>query len=166
MTEENPAVPPMSPGTYMRKRREAAGLDLDRLSLMVAARHGDQSLGIAGSYAAARAYHRQIERLERDEPGDYLVLVDELRGAFHFDLGVYQHLVLLQADSSLPCSPICRRCACTWMDACVDELRRTCCWVSVPEGEPPLCSHCRDRGPNPGERMPVPANDGETRNAA
>jgi len=151
----------MSPGTYMRKRREAAGFSIDEIAMMV-----------GGKSATGRAEIKNlVERLEAGEVGQAQSLVYQLVGAFSFDERVYSALVLRAADpdSRVPIPPICRVCACSFFDPCHDLQGEACGWAPVGEGEEPLCTMCIDDGePDSGEQQPIPAadNDAEACNAA
>lgn len=137
MCEAIAAAAIMTPGTYLRKRREAAGLSIEDVAHMLSpAPHGADRVAT------------ELRLIEQDRPtGSPYDLVDELPAIFKFDRPVYDALVVLHADPNgeLPVPQICRVCACTWNDACVDPRRGPCCWLEVD-----LCSHCEDK---------VPAND-------
>jgi transcriptional regulator with XRE-family HTH domain len=157
MTDTRTAAAPMSPGTYLRKRRIAAGLSIEQLAALIAA--------APRQVIAARG---EIEAMERDalRAGAAEALIRRLRNFFPFDGEILATLRLLAADpeSSLPRPMVCRRCACSWHDPCLDEARGSCAWAE--EGERPLCTFCRTDEPEPGDVVPPPANDGEVRNAA
>lgn len=124
------AAAPMSPGLYLQKRREASELTIDDVARMLSpAPHGQDRV---------RAELRLLEQ-HRGEPSPGMI--DELRGLFAFDVEVYQALVAHAADpqSELPVPPVCRICACSWNDTCVDNRRGPCAWA---DGEQDLCTHC------------------------
>jgi hypothetical protein len=172
----------MTPGTYLRKRREAAGLSVEQVALVMAGKFGnlpraEQSplvrAAAGGVYGAAAAFKGEIERLERDEllqdrSPIYIELVRLLDGAFPFDRNVFFALLGLAADPGLPCPAICRNCTCSWNDACIDALRRPCSWAEVGADELPICTFCAADEPGPGEQLAIPpaANEGEARHAA
>lgn len=124
----------VTPGRYMRLRREAAGLTIDDVAKLLA----DTPSGAAG-------FKVLIEALERNDPmsGSELTLLDQLADAriFRFDPAIYYMLVGRRADpeSALPLPGLCRSCGCTWNDACVDDARGPCSWA---DAEATLCSHC------------------------
>lgn len=159
MTANLPAAAIVPPGVYMRKRREASGFSV-----------GDIAIMLGGKDVAARAAFKiAIDSLEAGDAGAYDELVAQLAGAFAFDLRVYDALVLYQADDRTPVPPICRVCACSYFDACLDQADEPCGWAQVGADEAPLCTMCIDDGePDTGEAQPLPpANDlGEGLNAA
>ena len=137
---------PMSPGTYLQKRRKAAGLSIAAVAIHVApnSRDLDRTIDALG-------------RLEADElhPGDAF-LVQLLRTAFAFDSYVYQQLVdlrLTDPGSMLPRPQVCDRCACSWHDPCQHADGEACHWAADN-----LCSACAG-GPDEGEHAPIAAND-------
>ena len=123
---------PMKPGTYIRKRRIAAGLEIDKVALLLGSTRRD-SVGV----------RNQLIMMEADQGSDHGLLVTRLKDAFPFDPYVYFALVDVLADPTLPAPQICRSCACTWHDACEDESG-PCAWVS---GEPDLCTACEGNEP-------------------
>lgn len=136
----SPAPKPMTSGTYLRMRREAAKLTIQHVVLYLVPptrRHAD----------AERADLRN--RLALIE-GDALVacarheLVDRLGPVFSFDQGIYWLLVGIEAnpERKVPVPQICRGCACTGHDACSDD-GQGCAWVA---GDPTLCTACEKAG--------------------
>jgi hypothetical protein len=142
----------MSPGTYMRKRREAAGLSVREASLLAV------SLPLA-------AYHRPGHEFDIQEAvglmarfgwieGDRDYLTESqawlLQRVMPFDPDVYIALTLLHAIgperaawSGLPVPQVCRECACSWHVACLTSpapgvAARPCSWSA----EPDLCTAC------------------------
>jgi hypothetical protein len=116
---------PMSPGTYIRLRRESAGLDLNQVGAAL------------GRTPAARAdVRRDVFLLEEDRPPaspqrDHLHTIARLRGLFPFDTDIALVLIGFAADpaSDLPSPRICTGCGCTWNDGCGKrEGVRFCCW--------------------------------------
>jgi len=129
----------MSPGTYLRLRREAAGFPtIHTLASFIAG-------------AAPRMMRPFEERrvmmtfaLERAE-GDREMLTNWQAGNlipfFAFDPEVYQKLALLHADgpsSMLPVPQVCRDCGCSWFDPCTTDTC-TCEWSAA---DPELCTAC------------------------
>lgn len=116
----------MTPGTYLRLRREAAGLSI----VDVAARLSTEPRW---------AEHLRAEWIGLIEAGasSSFHTVVALGRAFPFDLHVLEALV--KADLGIPGAPflmqICRTCGCTQDDACAGG-----CWWA----EPDLCSSCVD----------------------
>ena len=126
-----------SPGDYLKKRREAAGLSLGEVARQLAVIQ-------LGAIQLDRAnLLDQLERIEAGEAALALPQADLLRNVFAFDPSVYNRLL---AGDTLPQPPICRVCACSFFDPCdtsaTDQggsFRAACHWA-----EPDLCSACAD----------------------
>lgn len=123
----------MTPGTYMRLRRGAAGLTIESVAMAAGVSPAER--------AAAQVELRALEAGD-PAPDNHMTLVGRLAAvqAFRFDPAIYAALVGLQADPALPCPPICRGCGCTWNDACIGA-RGPCSWADETET---LCSVCLD----------------------
>ena len=131
MTDTKTPPPAMSPARYIRLRREARGLSIDALAIML------------GSTAAERADVRnELQMLECGDPSpdDYRGLVESMAGIIRFDPVVYSLLVERAHDpeSELPLPAICRSCGCTWCDPCDPP----CSWA-----EADLCTACVSKAP-------------------
>lgn len=71
-------------------------------------------------------------------PYAYVIAVEN---AFSFDPAVLDTLVLAEAGDLATAPQVCRRCACSELDPCVDEVSHdTCAWA-----EPDLCTACAAR---------------------
>jgi hypothetical protein len=115
----------MTPGTYLRKRREAFGRSIDEVALTI---HGPGSvIDMPSRLEAAEADTQPLSGL--------LLGMVRRSGAFPFDPAVYFWLVAIARgdDQRWPAPRICRSCACSEMDACDPP----CAWV-----EPDLCTGC------------------------
>jgi hypothetical protein len=142
MTDATTPPPAMTPGRYMRLRREARSLSIDAIATMIAAKPADRA-----------TVRNELHMLECGDPSpdDYRGLVESLAGLFRFDPVIYSLLVDRAHDpeSELPLPAICRVCGCTWCDPCDPP----CSWAEID-----LCTACVGR---------VPANDrGEATDAA
>lgn len=165
--------PPLSPGTYLRKRREAAGLELEDLALML-----DSSPAVS-----ARARAELLAAVERDAHPVTEDLLRALLGAgiaydehgqlhrvaaFPFDPVVLIKLMdayaWIQPAGCTALNPtgtpprLCVRCACSDHDRCripspipspisgvmPGDPAATCHWVGDR-----LCSACADADPTP-----------------
>ncbi|MEA3042999.1 MAG: hypothetical protein QOH47_837 [Sphingomonadales bacterium] len=131
-----PAQVAMTPGRYLRLRREAAGLTLQHVAIILVP---------AGRKTAAEdraIFRRDVANLEADQlgGGNQVGLVDLLSSIFSFDSAIYWLLVGRAADpdSEVPVPQICRGCGCTWNDACIDGARG-CAWSA---DDPTLCTVC------------------------
>lgn len=137
-------TPVISPGAYLQKRREAAGLGLLQAAANLAAL--PWAVGRPGSDQIRQLQHR-LTAAEEDRQPFTLAQAELVRAVFPFDVGIYLQLVDLHdngavAGQALP--QLCRSCACSWNDPC--EVRvgnRTigCAWSS----DAALCTACRDR---------------------
>lgn len=126
----------LSPGTYLRKRREALRLGVKQAAANLA----------ASPWAVRRAtpdeVNRLMHRINAAEADRQPFTVDQARllgNVFSLDIGVYEKLLALHADPTNPDLPhpqVCRGCACSFMDACVTD-RGACSWA-----EPDLCTAC------------------------
>lgn len=135
----------MSPGVYLRKRREAAGLTLGEVARQLAAmQFGIVHLDRANVLA-------QLEKIEDTEAGLTLPQAQVMRHIFPFDVGIYDqlldhHLAAKEEREALAQPPICRVCACSFFDPCdtsaTDQggsFRAACHWAELD-----LCSACAD----------------------
>lgn len=125
------------PGTYIRMRREAAGETLESVASMIST---EPKLDEAGRID----WLRQIEAGTLPVTRDVIVA---LRPAFSFDPIVLRRLDDLARGADLPAPRLCRRCACSELDACSPP----CAWVALD-----LCSACPVD--EPGEDA-LPVND-------
>lgn len=142
----------MSPGSYLRKRREAARLSLSDVARLVA------KLPWPVGPAAAAEVERVRIRLAAAECDSEPFAVSQaelLRHAFRLDLTVYAQLLDLHAAGAgtfaafgLPVPRVCRSCACSWHDACSTAFG-PCAWTV---NEPDLCTAC---APRPAGLAPV-----------
>lgn len=137
---------PISPGTYLRRRREAAGKS-----------HGEVALALAALPWAVRPPEQRdvdlliggIEEAEADRDNLTVPQALLLRNVYAFDVDVYEELLLIHhagPGSCLAVPQLCRVCACSWMDACVVspahvEPVEVCEWVEFD-----LCSACAPVG--------------------
>lgn len=114
---------PLSPGEYLRLRREAAGFDIDFVAMAIGAERGTAAEDLP-----------LLRRLEADEPLPANVveglLGDLSRRAYRFDPYIYYALAGVAADPRSPCPPICRQCGCTWNDPCRDGSA-PCAWADA-----------------------------------
>jgi hypothetical protein len=123
----------MSPGTYLRLRRDSAELTLDDLALMT------ETAPVA---VCARRRAEWLGDVEQDRTPITADIVDTLRGAFNFDPAVLHLLVAIHAGADLVVPQLCRVCACSWLDPCDGDSLGSCSWVS---GDPTLCTACWTR---------------------
>jgi len=130
----------IAPGTYLKKRREAAGFSVCQVAAALA--------GMPERIRPLRAQDFQLleEQLLAVEADDVALTMPQaalLHRVLHFDLNVYELLLLrhfCETPSDFPAPQICRVCACTWHDACATPSG-PCAWTP---GDPTLCTACRD----------------------
>lgn len=131
----------MSPGTYLKKRREAAGVGIIQASATLAAFSMAQRLANPRAVIAQRLNDAEadLEPLNRGQLGLIRAQV------FRLDIGIYQQLVDLHSDPGNPDLPrpqICRECACSWNDACLVD-GGGCAWAEEPTRDRDgLCTRC------------------------
>lgn len=128
---------PMTPGTYLRKRREASGIPVDTLGRSMvpadrtAAKHDQLGKIFADMLAEAEA-----DRLPLDSAASRIIA-----DIFGFDNEIYDRLVAIRFGHNLPIPQICKACACSWNDPClsegVDTIESPCSWA-----EADLCTAC------------------------
>lgn len=116
----------VTPGSYLKFRRTAAGKSLDDVAAGLAAEpHVDE-----------RARRDWLEMVEADVQPITLPAIVALRRIFPFDIGVLFALERIAQGSIETPPPICRICACSWEDPCVDGVL-PCAWAG-----PDLCAAC------------------------
>lgn len=131
----------MAPGTYLHKRREAAGFDVPQLAAALVSQPERIRPLRKKDFLLVE---EQLLAIEADEVLLTLPQAALLHRIVRFDLNVYELLLLrhyCEAPSDLPEPQICRVCGCTWNDACVTDWG-VCAWS---HGEPDLCTACQHR---------------------
>lgn len=122
----------LPPGTYLRLRREAAGVSREAVAIALA----------AGQSHRQEAALLRVEQLESNLAFVTPAEVALMRAAFRFDGQVLDQLAdihFFRAD--LPHPRLCRVCGCSELDACLDFHQSTAChWVDLD-----LCSACVTR---------------------
>lgn len=119
----------MTPGTYLQKRRVAAGLSIIDLAAMV---HTNPRLG--GIDKAA-----WIDRIEKDIAALSPDVIATLADAFCFSRTLLLQLITIRSfgvDAVDPEPRICMMCGCSANDACFDG-HASCAWSG-----PDSCSAC------------------------
>ena len=128
---------PMTPGTYLRKRREASGVSVGTLGQsMVPAGKAAAKHDQLGKIFADMLTEAEADRLPLDSAASKLIA--DLIG---FDNSIYDRLVAIRFGHNLPVPQICKTCACSWNDPClsegVDTIESPCSWA-----EADLCTAC------------------------
>ena len=121
----------ITPGTYLRKRREAAGLSLDDVALRTGT-------------IPVWPMHTRAEWLATIEADTAPISVSTAIALFDvvpFDAQVLEALMAIHAGmagAELP--PLCRVCACSQNDPCVDRAKQEfCAWF---DADHTLCTVC------------------------
>lgn len=122
----------MTPGTYLRLRREAAGFTRDDLALCL-----DSTVPVS-----ARSRTELLALIEGDtaviDAGFVDALTDLYRvGRFRFDRHVLIILIARHAGAEIAAPHVCRSCGCSWNDACEEG----CGWASA---EQDWCTACAE----------------------
>ena len=131
----------MSPGTYLQKRREAAGFSVPQAAAALAAMPERVRPLRVTDFAMLEAH---LIAVEGDDDTLTSLQAALLRRIFHFDLGVYELLLLrhfCETPTDFPEPQICSGCAASWLD--------TCACPGAPAAalgdSPTICTVCRDR---------------------
>lgn len=141
----------ISPGTYLRKRRAAAGLSSADVAAMI----------VTEPRLPEHNLIDWLDRIEADMVPATFRTITCLRCCFSFDIEVLEALVAIQlapARASIEPPPrLCRNCGCSERDACGDETAPSwaCSWV-----EADLCSACAEPDPPEDPDDGEPANTG------
>jgi len=126
----------MTPGTYLRKRREAAGLSLDQVAEQLAALPWALVRPSAQEIASLAA---RLAVVEVDQDNLTVPQAQLMRNAFSFDVDVYQTLLWARyGNRAHPLPQLCRHCACSWCDPCLHH-EQPCHWIARD-----LCSACAE----------------------
>lgn len=121
----------MTPGTYLRLRREAAGLSLDDVALSM-----ETIPSLPGRERAE--WLGQIESDLAPLQVDVLLAL-EAHPELAFDRDAL--LALTSVDAGMPTfvPSICRACGCTEYDPCVTAEEGCCAWA---DAEQMICTRC------------------------
>lgn len=126
-----PDVRPVTPGTYLQKRRVAAGLSIIDVAVMV-----ETSPHLGGIDKVA-----WIDRIEKDIAALSPDVIATLAHAFSFSRTVLLQLITIRSfgeDAVDPAPRICVVCGCSQNDACLDA-GSACAWS---DDCPDLCTSC------------------------
>lgn len=121
----------MTPGTYLQRRRMAAGLAITDVAAVLATE----------PHLAEHARGEWIELIETDiMPASFNTIV-ALRRAYSFDLAVLMELAAIALDVAITPPRLCSGCGCSDFNACMGHAG-PCHWV-----DDALCSTCVTRDP-------------------
>lgn len=135
----------MTPGTYLRLRREAAGLSIEDLAIRI-----DTTPKVP-----ARSRGELIDLIESDTAAINAEFVDALSvmrtvGEIEFDRHVLIQLVAIHAGAAIAVPEICRSCGCSWNDPC----GAGCSWATADHD---WCSACAAEAVDSALAEPSPA---------
>jgi hypothetical protein len=130
----------MTPGTYLKLRREAAHVPLGILVI--------QLTGMPDRIRPVTDEDRMrmLRHLVAAEADQVIVTVPQaalIRRAVPFDITVYEKLLQRHVEGPFSAAPeprVCTGCGCSWHDACVTHAG-PCRWASA---EADHCSACVD----------------------
>lgn len=124
------ATPPMTPGSYLRKRRTAAGLSIEQVAASIAT---DPRLHEIDRCAWLRLIEDDVTMVTVD-------IAAALLRVFRFDPDALRQLIHFHAFHSFFSHEVmlCRICGCSQRDPCWDETTASACaWAS-----PGICTAC------------------------
>lgn len=151
MTISDQTKHPLSPGAYLRKRREAAGIELEDLALML---DSDPAVSALSRAELLASVERGETPVTEDLVRAVLRLMDNLRSGFRLDPVVWVRLIGMAAGDDIAPPRLCAGCACSELDPCIagEPGQQTAChWVAAD-----LCSACAPAAPAKGN-LPVTA---------
>lgn len=117
----------ITPSTYLRLRREAAGLTIEECAIVTE----------TVPTVCARDRGAWIADIEKGVAPLSIDVALALQVAFPFDWDVLVKLCAYQARLIDHAPPVCMVCGCTEQDACADLNGQPCAWAS-----PTLCTAC------------------------
>jgi hypothetical protein len=128
----------MTPGTYLRKRREAAGVAIETAAMMLAIRHA-RDMDIQWMVISERValLTRQLTDGEADIHHIDVACARLLGEIVALDLDAYECILLGYLGCAVPTPTVCRECACSWDNPCD-------CGCSFTDADPELCTACAD----------------------
>lgn len=117
----------ITPGAYLKRCRQRAGLSIADVAARVATE----------PQTPEHQRGEWLELIEADAAPASFRTVVALRLAYRFDLTVLAQLEAIAQGADILAPFLCRICACSKNDRCMDPKGDECCWV-----EPDLCSAC------------------------
>lgn len=162
---------PMTPGTYLRKRREAAGVSLELAAVAflpfsdppfqipLGPRSAGQ--GMVGTVLKIAAWLGELESDQRQVDGIALM---QMSGVVPFEREAYDRLVALYLGVDVAPPSICHQCGCGVLTACVERVESgipgcfaeyACAWSAT---DPNLCTACDRREAQAAADLPETEN--------
>lgn len=152
---------PMTPGTYLRKRREAAGVSLELAAVAFLPFSdppfqiplGPRSEGhsMVATVLKIAAWLAELESDQRQVDG---IALTQMLGVVPFEREAYDRLVALHLGVDVAPPSICRECGCGVLTFCIDQ-GRCCAWS---ETDPNLCTACERREAQAAADLPETEN--------
>ncbi|KPF76749.1 hypothetical protein IP68_02315 [Blastomonas sp. AAP25] len=154
----------MSPGTYLRKRREAAGVSLDLAAVALVPWAQAKKVfepaavrSVINNDLVAQVVHVSawIAELERDMRVVDGAVTARLACIIPLDVEIYDRLVAHKHGVAVPLPQICRECGCSWHHPCVQRVESGipgcfaeygCAWAGA---DPNLCTACERKAATP-----------------
>lgn len=125
----SPVPSPMSPGTYLRKRREAGNISLATLA----------SAMFPGANVSSQAAVRELlAEVEANRATIDSRFSASIARHLHMDSEIFDRLTAIHHGCDLPVPQICRQCACSWNDACLSPAG-PCAWSRQDSN---ICTRC------------------------
>lgn len=131
---------PMTPGTYLRKRREAAGVSRE-LAAVAFMPCSNPPYHPPTLVAQVLNIARWLGELESDQSQVDGIALMQMSGVVPFEREAYDRLVALHLGVDVAPPSICRECGCGVLTACIDQ-GHPCAWS---EADPNLCTACERR---------------------
>lgn len=162
---------PMTPGTYLRKRREAAGVSLELAAVAFLPRSDPpfprptwRAADGLGPVAIVRQIVSVLSKLESDQLHVDGIALMQLTGVVPFEREAYDRLVALHLGVDVAPPSICRECGCGVLTACIERIEsgihgcfaeHACAWS---ETDPNLCTACERREAQAAADLPETEN--------
>lgn len=151
----------MTPGTYLRKRRQAAGVSLELAAVaFLPCSHppgqhvlGPRSAG-QGMVAAVLKIAAWLGELEGDQRQVDGIALMQMSGVVPFEREAYDRLVALHLGVDVAPPSICRECGCGVLTACM-HAGYPCAWSAT---DPNLCTACERREAHAAADLPETEN--------
>ncbi|ESZ88335.1 MAG: hypothetical protein Q27BB25_04480 [Blastomonas sp. CACIA14H2] len=152
---------PMTPGTYLRKRRKAAGVSLELAAVAFLPcsdppfpRPTWRAADGLGPVAIVRQIVSVLSKLESDQLHVDGIALMQLTGVVPFEREAYDRLVALHLGVDVAPPSICRECGCGVLTACM-HAGYPCAWS---ETDPNLCTACERREAQAAADLPETEN--------
>lgn len=154
---------PMTPGTYLRKRREAAGVsrELAAVAFMPCSNPPYHPPTLVAQVLNIARWLGELEGDRRQVDGIALM---QMSGVVPFEREAYDRLVALHLGVDVAPPSICRECGCGVLTACIERVEsgipgcfaeHACAWSAT---DPNLCTACERREAQAAADLPETEN--------